>query len=336
MALSLRWTIMSELDQYQWLMLAKLIERCGSIKDSLQMMKKMYPKCERVKQIEESLLLGNPIQKVLKRNKFEKKIAYYCKFTSLNKAIVIVYNRQQKQNANRSKLLSNLSYQIVLLIASLIVMSLFMNLVLPTMLNSLSIENASTERLVKIFSIINILKNIFIITIFVSISLGSYLYFSEKLTLLWAVLHRMKLDKSFKIIATYNLVGDLKILLSNGISLHEALDIIRLNRDDQLAGLLAFHFRNSLEDGIDFEKSLDNEYFDEQFHSICLWGLKNDDFESSLDDYQQIIELKLSNLIKRITKTFQIICYLFVSIVIVLAYEVLMIPLDMLEGLDLF
>ena len=211
-----------------------------------------------------------------------------------------------------------------------------MNLVLPTMLNSLSIENASTERLVKIFSIINILKNIFIITIFVSISLGSYLYFSEKLTLLWAVLHRMKLDKSFKIIATYNLVGDLKILLSNGISLHEALDIIRLNRDDQLAGLLAFHFRNSLEDGIDFEKSLDNEYFDEQFHSICLWGLKNDDFESSLDDYQQIIELKLSNLIKRITKTFQIICYLFVSIVIVLAYEVLMIPLDMLEGLDLF
>ena len=56
MALSLRWTIMSELDQYQWLMLAKLIERCGSIKDSLQMMKKMYPKCERVKQIEESLI----------------------------------------------------------------------------------------------------------------------------------------------------------------------------------------------------------------------------------------------------------------------------------------
>ncbi len=327
---------MSEMNQYHWLMLAKLIERCGSLKDSLQMMKKMYPSCKRIEQLDESLKLGIDITTVLTKNRFEKKIAYYCKYTSLNKAIGIVYQRDKKMKANTSKLVSDLSYQVILLVAALVVLSLFMNMVLPTMINSLAIENSSTDKLILTFNTINILKNIFIITLLSLLSLLSYLYLSKKLTMLWALLHRLKIDNAFKVIATYQLVSDLKILLNNGLSFHEALDIIRLNKDNQLSGLLAFHFRNNLEDGIDFEKSLDNEYFDEQFHSICLWGLKNDDFESALEDYQQIIELKMQMMIKRVSKIFQFICYLFVSIVIILAYEVLMIPLDMLNEFDLF
>lgn len=327
---------MSEMNQYHWLMLAKLIERCGSLKDSLQMMKKMYPSCKRIEQLDESLKLGIDITTFLTKNRFEKKIAYYCKYTSLNKAIGIVYQRDKKMKANTSKLVSDLSYQVILLVAALVVLSLFMNMVLPTMISSLAIENSSTDKLILTFNVINILKNIFIITLLSLLSLLSYLYLSKKLTMLWALLHRLKIDNAFKVIATYQLVSDLKILLNNGLSLHEALDIIRLNKDNQLSGLLAFHFRNNLEDGIDFEKSLDNEYFDEQFHSICLWGLKNDDFESALEDYQQIIELKMQTMIKRVSKIFQFICYLFVSIVIILAYEVLMIPLDMLNEFDLF
>ncbi len=327
---------MSEMNQYHWLMLAKLIERCGSLKDSLQMMKKMYPSCKRIEQLDECLQKGIDITTFLTKNSFEKKLAYYCKYTSINKAITVVYQRDKKIKANTSKIVNDLSYQIILLVAALVILSLFMNMVLPTMINSLAMENSSTDKLVLTFNIINTLKNIFVFTLLFWLSLLSYLYFTNKLTMLWALLHRLKLDDVFKIIATYQLVSDLKILLNNGLSLHEALDIIRLNKDNQLSGLLAFHFRNNLEEGVDFEKSLDNEYFDEQFHSICLWGLKNDDFESALEDYQQIIELKMQSMIKRVSKIFQLICYLFVSIVIILAYEVLMIPLDMLNDLDLF
>lgn len=327
---------MSEMNQYHWLMLAKLIERCGSLKDSLQMMKKMYPSCKRIEQLDEYLQKGIDITTFLTKNSFEKKLAYYCKYTSINKAIAVVYQRDKKMKANTSKIVNDLSYQIILLVAALVILSLFMNMVLPTMINSLAMENSSTDKLVLTFNIINTLKNIFVFTLLFWLSLLSYLYFTNKLTMLWALLHRLKLDDVFKIIATYQLVSDLKILLNNGLSLHEALDIIRLNKDNQLSGLLAFHFRNNLEEGVDFEKSLDNEYFDEQFHSICLWGLKNDDFESALEDYQQIIELKMQSMIKRVSKIFQLICYLFVSIVIILAYEVLMIPLDMLNDLDLF
>ena len=100
-----------------------------------------------------------------------------------------------------------------------------------------------------------------------------------------------------------------------------------------LACLLAYQLHNSLIEGNQFEDSLDNQFFDSQFHAICLYGLRNDDFISSLKDYEDIMELKMNRSLKRMGALVQIICYGFVSIIIILAYQVLMIPLTIIEGI---
>lgn len=324
------------MNEYQWLMLAKLIERFNCFKDSLELMEKMYPKCLRLKEIDKLFCKGNDIKDILTKDDFEKKVAYYCQFTSLNKSINIVCNRKKQLRQNSEKLLSDMVYQVILLISTIIVFELFYRLVLPTMANNLETEISEVNRLWLIFETVNTLKNIIVFGILIFLTFIIYMFFTKKLTHLWAFLHRLKADKPLKVLATYFLVSDLKILLENGISIHDALDAIRLNKNNQLSGLLAFHFNNSLESGVDFEESLNNEYFDDRFHSICLWGLKNDDFEKSLDDYIQIIELEIKNNLKKITRTSQITCYFIVSVIIVLAYEVLMIPLELLQEFDIF
>ncbi|MDO4378931.1 MAG: hypothetical protein Q4C64_07385 [Erysipelotrichia bacterium] len=317
--------------EYQWLLLAKLLDRYNSMKDSISLMNKMYPNCKRIQEMIVAFGNGCDAKDILNKNKTEKMIAYYSKFTSLNKAIYITFERQRRLKLTVKKILTDMSYQFILFVSSMVVLTLFMHTVLPTMVNSLQLETNNALHLMKAFKTVNVFKNIIIWTILLCSAGLLYLIVNKKIVFLWAFLHRVHLDAFFKVIATYFLVLDLKILLDNGISLNDSLTLIKLNKDNQLSGLLAFHFNNCLESGTEFEKSLDNEYFDEQFHAICLWGLKSDDFSASLNDYVEIIEFKMQRMLKRITKGLQIMCYLFVMVIIVLAYEVLMIPLDMLQ-----
>jgi competence protein ComGB len=135
----------------------------------------------------------------------------------------------------------------------------------------------------------------------------------------------------FKMIATYYLVNDLVVFLKNGLSLHQSLDILRFNKTNRLTALLAHHFNEALLKGSDFESSLDIEYFDDEFHSICLYGLKDDDFIQAINDYQQLSSYKFEQLIKKMSTVFQTICYLFVAVIIILAYQVLLMPLEILQ-----
>ena len=50
-------------------------------------------------------------------------------------------------------------------------------------------------------------------------------------------------------------------------------------------------------------------------------------------NFEDIMELKMNRSLKRMGALVQIICYGFVSIIIILAYQVLMIPLTIIEGI---
>ncbi len=97
--------------------------------------------------------------------------------------------------------------------------------------------------------------------------------------------------------------------------------------------LLAYHFDEQLINGIPFEKSLEMEYFDSDFYSLCLYGIQNDDFLSGLEDYMSVTEEKMNHIIGNVSRVMQIISYGFVALVIMTAYRILMLPLEMINTL---
>ncbi|MGI6608709.1 MAG: type II secretion system F family protein [Erysipelotrichaceae bacterium] len=322
---------MSKMDDYKWLMLAKLIERYGSIRDSLQMLENMYPETKRIKEINQKSAEGIPLKDILDNDSFEKQLSFYIQYIDIKQAVRINYQKNRQKEKLKKQLIEKISYQIILLLSSIALLILFTETVLPNMMVSLELSSRKTDSIILTFKIINSIKNIVLIVIMILISLFVYIKVFKREAHIWLLFHKIGKDKMFKMIATYYLVNDLVVFLKNGLSLHQSLDILRFNKTNRLTALLAHHFNEALLKGSDFESSLDIEYFDDEFHSICLYGLKDDDFIQAINDYQQLSSYKFEQLIKKMSTVFQTICYLFVAVIIILAYQVLLMPLEILQ-----
>ncbi|MDI9541095.1 MAG: hypothetical protein QM204_06485 [Bacillota bacterium] len=322
---------MNKMDDYKWLMLAKLIERYGSIKDSLLMLEKMYPKTKRIKEINQRLAKGDLLKEILNNDSFEKQLAFYIQYIDIEQAIRINYQKIRQNEKLKKELFEKIAYHIILLLSSIALLVLFTEIVLPNMIVSLDLTNQKTDSIIMTFKIINIIKNIVLFGILLLLIFIIYIKTFKKEAHIWLLFHKAGKDKIIRMTATYYLVNDLSIFLENGLSLHQSLDILRFNRTNRLTALLAHHFNRALLEGSDFESSLDIEYFDDEFHSICLYGLKDNDFVAAINDYKEISNFKFEQLIKKTSLVFQMICYLFVAVIILLAYQVLLMPLEMLQ-----
>lgn len=319
------------MDDYKWLMLAKLMERYGSIKDSLLMLEKMYPKTKRISEINKKLAKGELLKDILNHDNFEKQLSFYIQYIDIMQAIRINYQKIKQSKKIKKELFEKISYQIILLISSIFLLILFTEIVLPNMIISLDLTNQKTDSIIMTFNIINFIKDIVLVFLLIILAFIIYVKSSKKEAHIWLMFHKIKQDKIIRVIATYYLVNDLAIFLENGLSLHQSLDILRFNKTNRLTALLAHHFNEALLKGSDFETSLNIEYFDDEFHSICLYGLKDNNFIGAINDYKQISSYKFEQLIKKTSMVFQTICYLFVAVIIILAYQVLLMPLEMLQ-----
>ncbi|MBQ9036870.1 MAG: type II secretion system F family protein [Erysipelotrichaceae bacterium] len=322
----------SSLTEVQWLLLAKMIERHYSIKDAFETLAKGNEDNKAVKRICSGLNEGVPLGQLLSETPFERELSFYINFLSLDKSILIV-NRQLKKEENILKrFASKISYQLVLLVASFALMFLFTDYVMPTMLRSLSLDTGRSSSIQFVFSILLICRNVLTVLIVMVVLTGGWVILRKRENYVWMFLHQYKMDKLIKTYATYKFVQKLNCLLENGISIIDAINVIRQQKRDRIVSLLAHHFNEVLLSGVGFEESLDMSYFDDDFHSLCLLGLKSDDFNQSLRDYEEMIDFKFEQYLKKVSVVIQAICYIFVATVIVMGYQVLLLPLEMLEG----
>ena len=319
------------LSEYSWMIIARLLSRNYSVRTAFEYLRKTMPDDLNVNNICEHLENGGQLADVLSDNGFEKKLKFYVQYLPLAQSIRVASEEVRIARENRKKFVSGISYQVILMISSMGVLLLFTQVVLPVMIRSLDTGYRKTASVLLGFRIITVVQNTFLIMLGVIGISYRYITLTGKQELLWVFLHRHKRDSWLRVIITCSFAGKLNILLKQGVGIINALKIIRFSNRDPLVRLLAFHFDETLEAGEDFEKSLDMDYFDPRFHSLCLLGLKGDDFPGALDDYIDMVELTISVMIKRISLIFQAVCYLFVAITVILAYQVLLLPLEMLQ-----
>ena len=315
---------------YQWLVLSKILARCTDTKTAFEVLEKIYPENIRIKQIIELLYQGEPLDRILIKDSYERKLSYYINYCSLKQAIELLNEKQKRYTILKKQIAEKLGYQLLLVVASFAILVLFTQMVLPVMISSLQVHDSTVEIE---FKVLNITKNIIILLTAFVIGLIVYIKLRKRETYFWMLAHRLKIDGLLKMVATYNLAGDLNILLNQGMSIKDSLDIIRTNKEYPLTSLLAYHLHNSLAEGNDIKDSLCGEFIDRQFYGICVYGLDNDDFCNSLQDYIDMVSVRIETLVKRTSVILQTVCYLFVATVIILAYQVLLMPLELLEEL---
>ena len=320
-----------ELSDYHWRLMAKLLSRNYSIRDAFDFMVKTFPDNKAISNICNGLDQGIVLSELIGNGAFERKLRFYLEFIPLDKSIRITEDEMKMQKELQQKVISKTSYQIILIMSSLAVLILFTNMVLPAMLDSVDVSNRKVTGIITAFRIINFVKNAFLLLLAVLLAVMVWIRVCRREQYVWIYLHKYRLDGFAKVLITYSFAMKLVILLRNGVSIVDSIRILRYQNGSALIRLLAYHFDETLADGEEFEKSLDMDYFDNRFHSLCLFGLKSDDFCEALEDYIVITQTKVENLVRKAVFVFQAVCYTFVAVTIVMAYRVLLLPLEMLQ-----
>ena len=199
------------------------------------------------------------------------------------------------------------------------------------MMASLDMTEGKAEQLIHTFSMLAVFRNIAAVLLVICIAGILTIRMTKSEKFIWMFLHQRNMDQLIKSIVTYRFSVKLDTLLEAGLSFIDAVEILRYQQDDQLVKLLAFHFDETLLKGTSFEKSLNMSFFDNEFYSLCLWGLRSDDFRRSLADYMTMMEVKGERAVKTVLSLIQAFSYFFVAMVIILAYQVLLLPLELLE-----
>ena len=316
----------------QWLLLEKLLQRNYSLRDALEFLANSYPENQRIRGLKEAMSSGIPVTEMLGVDSFERELAFYAGHITLEKAIGIVLEAERKRKTRRKDLLGRISYPLTLLVGAILLTMLFSSWVLPTMMRSMDGYEAVTA-MARTFGIVSLVRNIIMIMLAALAGLLAYICLFHREVYVWNHLHRTGKDRFIRIVITGRFAGELAALLSRGISMKDSVEVIRFHKKDPMVSLLAHHFDESLLAGISFDQSLQNSWFDPQFHSLCLGGITGADFIRSLEDYQQMVDYRLSEGLKITAVLFQVISYLTVGAVILLAYRVLLLPLESLQGL---
>lgn len=319
-----------KLNSYEWLMLARLMKNTADIKDSLEILYRMT-KNERIRTIQEGLDQGKSFKTILQNNQNEKKIGYYTDFFRLDKAIEVVHQRNSQSKQFQQLMFKKLSYPILIFAFSIVVMSLFADYVLPTMVVAIS-STKQIDGVASAFQILKITKDIFLILVSVFAIMVVGLLLQKKEGYLWLWLHRYNKDHFFKLIATYQFVLQLSVLLDESMNLMDCLTLIRYQKQQPLAAMLASKLHHSLLEGKQFEIIIQDELFDESFAPIVMFGLQRADLKKALEDYAQLMQQQFQAILQKVSLFIQGVCYLFVCIVIILAYQLLLMPLEMLNS----
>ena len=182
------------MDEYQWLLLAQLIERYDSLQTALQLLGKLYQGNQRIDELQKGLMEGRELREILGKGRFEKKLRFYVQYVSLAKAVRILYQYEHQKNDLQKKFLSQLAYQLLLFVIALIILTVFNSYVLPNMISILEISGKRSETIVTLFKVVNGLKDFLLAIIIILCISGFYVIRKHRQNYLWIFMHSLKAD----------------------------------------------------------------------------------------------------------------------------------------------
>ena len=318
------------LSQYQWLLMARLLQRGYSYKDAIEYMSRLRPSDQSLQSLREAIQQGKPIDQCLHSSRFEREMSFYVKYLPLEKSIILANEMSRKTDELKKLVISRLSYALILFLGASGLTGLFSIWVVPSMISSLEISESSDSLRIA-FTMMSWGVIVLAMLVVTACVIFTIIRINRREVYLWAFLHKLKADSFIRLYVTYRFAEALSSMLDAGIGIQGAVNIIRHNRKSPLTALLAHHFEEDLLSGNSFESSLKNEFIDDDFFSLCLYGLRGDDFLQGLKDYLEITMDKVEKWITDFARIVQYGCYLFVMTVIVLGYQVILLPLDSLQ-----
>lgn len=272
--------------------------------------------------IEEIVLHGN-------EGRFFELLHFFMELTSLHEAIQSAISMRNFEQQIKGRLIKQTAYPLFIFVFSFMTIYLFSNYIIPQLLNNFEASDTF------LFGVVNSIKNfatvlvIFLITCLFILMLFKFFYklkvlFCEKTIFIFPLI---------KSIISYYLSSYLIELQSKGLSTRQAFKFLIGMNKKSLLNYVVVGINERLREGIDLSICInENEFLSKAFKLHYVIGSSTNNYEKSLDDFRSYQEKRWFQLIKKISATIQIMSYSLVGVLIICVYQIMLIPLQMLEN----
>lgn len=282
--------------------------------------------------VKQALEQGVDIKQILTKGnygKFYEHLSFFLNVQTVSQAIQGALEMERFEKGILQKLIKSSIYPTCILLFSYILLFFFTQMILPQMMMSFSSLHSS-------FLLLGVqwLHRLCIV-VFSLICIGLMFYmllhFHHSLRLqIYKNIHtKLLLHKDH---ASFLFAGYLLELQKHGISTKESIYFLKEVKKASFFSLMIDDILLQLENGRDFIETLNkSEYLNHRFQTMIPLGIYSSQIEKTLKLFLTQQQYSWECLRKRISLTIQIIAYVFVGILVVIVYQMMLIPLSMLE-----
>lgn len=311
---------------YEWGYLQALLESGYPIVSALEMIcpnTSLQHYLEQGMDINDILLQGQ-------RGNFFKHLRFFLSIASIAEAIDGARRMDAFEKSIRKKLIQQTSYPLVLFVFAFATLYVFSTLVIPQLMQSFDMEGENAF----LMQAVGWLR--FLIQLLALLCLAILLLFiacKRNLMLTQRVLDVMGKRSTLPAqLCSYTLSGYLFALAQYGISTRDAFRFLVQLPSSSMVQRCASDLRDGLEAGGDLLELFEaHPFISTSFVQCWRIGMRTQNMKKALQDAMERQEEAWLRLIKRISIIIQSGAYSFVALMVILVYQIMLVPLQLLE-----
>lgn len=311
----------------EWQFLSDLLKSGYPLLDALTFLHK------REDSLKDRLEEGEPLLDILTENKkgrFYDHLRFFMKITSLADAIQCSLHMLTFEKGLHKKLLVKAAYPIFIFVFAYVMLLVFTTMIIPQMLTSFQADTGFTSLIVMV-TVIKTLCGLFAIIVLLALLGIWYLHGHDAARIRFlrkgAVHVHMIPDY-----ISYMFSGYLLELEMQGISTRHAMQYLKEVRANTLFSYFIKDVSASLEEGVALLDIMETHILlNEGFRLSFRIGASTANLTQLLTAFMKQQEHMWDHTIQRISIVLQCVAYGFVGIVVLIVYQIMMVPLTMLE-----
>lgn len=265
--------------------------------------------------------------------KYRNYFGGFIKFLPFAQSAELTLDIVKVEQVQRKELIRQLYYPVLLFLFTLFGMVVFNRYCFPSLLNMMIGFRINDNRLILFHHFISFLSIAFLLILVLILSLLIYFQSPSKQVRAYKMISG--LTNSSLIVEIHSLAFILFFLqcIKIGTSTKESMAILKSIPNKPVVHFLASGIEEIFVQGEAFTKAFSLPGVDRELGKFIQIAVLSSDIEEMLSGYIQLTEAKISRKLKSYAKLMQIISYCMIGLILVLVYQILLLPMTLIQKL---
>ena len=264
---------------------------------------------------------------------YQKICMAIVKVLPIDKTLAFCIDLLQKNKKRKLKIFKILFYPILLLFVMMIFVLLFNQIVLPMMLNLVKSFHQVDSSLEYFVSILNYIITFFFLCCFILFCYITYSLWPKNIVKSYQRIYHYFPHSLFVKYYSEQFIQLYVLCIQEGLSTKESLDLINQLNMHPILSFLAECIHLQLMEGKAYQEAFEEAMLDEEVLRFLRLSSLSLEGEEILKTYLSFVQNKIERTMTAYAKSIQVISYSLIALMILFLYQILLLPLQIIQNL---